>query len=109
GSRGDFPSSLFFSGSGGSLRGELLEEAARGGTPLSLVFAPASSRAVRLVGRGGQAEERDLADLHAGVDRDRGVGHVRQLAGQKTVPSRVDVPGRRVDQQPQSAERGLPL
>src|SRR6266536_2970441 len=55
-------------GLGLGLAEELFEEPAGGGTPLALVLAPPVLRPVRAVGRRGQPEERDLADLHARVD-----------------------------------------
>ncbi len=57
------------------------------------------------VGGGRHLEERDLADLHPRVDRDRQVGDVRQLERQVPVPSRVDEPGGGVDEQAEAAER----
>ena len=60
-------------------------------------FSPAEPYG--LVRRGGHLEEADLADLHARVNGDGQVGHVGELQGEVAVPSGVDEPGRRVDQQ----------
>ena len=51
-------------------------------------FDPSGAGAVGHVGRRGHAQEADLPDLHAGVERDRQVGHVRQLEGDVPVPTR---------------------
>src|SRR5919197_5500918 len=81
------------------LPGELLEEPAGGRPPLALVLASPVARAVRVLGGRGQPEERDLADLHARIDGNGKVRHVRQLQGQVAVPPGVDVAGGRMDQQ----------
>src|SRR6266536_3241446 len=113
GSRSDRPAAAPCEGRSGraglGLAEELLEEPAGGGTALALVLAPPVLRPVRAVGRRGQPEERDLADLHAGVDRDRKVGDVGELEGEVAVPPGVDVAGRGVDEQAEPAERRLAL
>src|SRR5439155_3858136 len=70
---------------------EFLEEPTGRGAPLPLVLAPPRRGAVRTLCRCGEPEERDLPDLHAGVDGDREVGHVRELEGQISVPAGIDV------------------
>ena len=86
---------------------EVFEEPTRRGPSLALVLAARAP--VRGLGLRGQAEERDLSDLHPRVEGDRQVRDVRELERQVAVPPRVHVPGRRVDQQAEPAERGLPL
>src|SRR4051812_48447415 len=90
-------------------RAEVLEVPAGRRAPLALVLRADRLAAVRAVGRGGHAQEADLADLHAGVERDRQVGDVAQLEREVPVPTRVDEAGRAVDQQPESAEARLAL
>src|SRR5438067_10684233 len=79
---------------------EVLEVPARCGAALALVLAADAGRTVGRVGRRGHSQEADLADLHARVQRDGQVGHVRQLESEVAVPPGVDESGRRVDQQP---------
>ncbi len=50
-------------------------------------------------------EEADLPDPHPVVERDRQVGDVGQLERQRALPARVHVAGRRVDEQPEAAQR----
>src|SRR5579875_343839 len=57
-------------------RSEILEVPARCRTPLSLVLRPRLPGAVGMLGRGGHAEETDLADLHPQVQGDGKVGNV---------------------------------
>ena len=54
-------------------------------------------------------QEADLADLHARVDGDGQVGHVRELEGEVAVPAGVHEPGRGVDEQAQAPQGGLAL
>jgi hypothetical protein len=54
-------------------------------------------------------EERDLADLHARVERDGQRRDVRELEGQVTGEPGVDEARRRVDQQAEPTERALAL
>ena len=51
-------------------------------------FDPSVALAVGHVGGRGHPQEADLPDLHARVERDRQVGHVRQLQGDVPVPTR---------------------
>src|SRR4051812_30311461 len=60
---------------------EILVVAAWRGSALALVLRSNFGRAVRSVGRGGHAQEADLPDLHARIERDGQVGHIRQLQG----------------------------
>ena len=83
--------------------------AARRRALLALVLR---AEAVAAVGRGrrlGQLDERELADLHAVVDRDRQVGDVRELERHVAVPARVDEAGGRVDQEPEPPQTRLSL
>src|SRR5690348_15086291 len=86
---------------------EVLVVAARRRPALTLVLRPGRAAPVRVLGGRGHLQERDLADLHLGVDRDRKVRDVRQLEREVAVPSRVDEPGRRVDEQAQPPQRAL--
>ena len=88
---------------------EVSPVAARRRTALALVLRAEPGRAVRVVRRLRHLDERQLADLHPGVDRDRQVGDVRQLERDVPVPAGVDEPCRRVDQQAEPSERALPL
>ena len=74
---------------------------------MSLVLRSHAGRPIWCVSRRRHPQEADLADLHAGVERDREVGHVRQLEGEVAVPSGVDEAGGRVDEQPEPPERRL--
>ena len=61
---------------------EVEVEAARRGLGLALVLAARLVRAVGPLDRPVHPHERDLPDRHAVVDRDREVGHVRELERQ---------------------------
>ena len=76
---------------------------------MALVLRAELAGAVRLLGGLGHLDERDLADLHRVVDRDREVGDVRELQRHVPVPTGVDESGGRVDQEPEPAERRLPV
>ena len=71
-------------------------------------FEPSSPAAVRRLGGLGQLDERELADLHPVVDRDREVGDVRELERHVPVPAGVDEAGGGVDEQAEPAEELLP-
>src|SRR5947209_5863046 len=58
---------------------EVLEIAARRRTALALVLRSDAGAAIGRVGRRRHAQEADLADLHARIERDRQVGDVGQL------------------------------
>ena len=74
-----------------------------------MVLRTARTGAVGLVGGRRHRHETHLSDLHAGINSDRQVGDVRQLEGDVAVESRVDEPGRGMDQEPEAAERALAL
>ena len=59
----------------------------------------------RVLGRGGHAQERDLPDLHARVERDRQVRDVRQLEREVPIPTGVDESRGAVDEQTEAAKR----
>src|SRR5690242_18815334 len=71
---------------------EVLERAARCWTALSLVARAVALAAVRVLGRAAEAEETELADLHARPERDRQGRDVRQLQGHVAVEAGVDEP-----------------
>ena len=83
---------------------EVLPVTARGRASLALVLRPERCRAVRAGGRLAQLHERDLADLHLVVDRDREIRDIRQLEGHVAVPAGVDETGGRVDQEAEPPE-----
>src|SRR5579884_2080047 len=83
--------------------------ATRRRTALALVLRARLLRPVRTVGGRRHAQERDLPDLHARVDRDREVGDVRQLEGQVPVPACVDESCGAVDEEAETAEARLAL
>src|SRR6478735_9781122 len=83
--------------------------AARRGAALALVLRALLRAPVRVLGRGRHLEERDLTDLHPGIERDRQVGHVAELEREVTVPARVDEARGRVDEQAEPAEARLPF
>ena len=62
-----------------------------------------------MIGRLGHLDEGQLPDLHLRIDRDRQVGHVRQLERDVPVPTGVDEAGRRVDQEAEPAQGALPF
>src|SRR5205814_5786013 len=88
---------------------EVLPVAAGGGALLALVLRAEALGAVRRLRRLGQLDERELADLHPVVDRDREVRDVGELERDVPVPARVDEPGRGVNEQPEPAETRLSL
>ena len=88
---------------------EVAVERGRRRLRLALVLRSELLRAVRPIDRARHLEERDLADLHPEIERDRQVRDVRQLERQVALPARVDVARGRVDQQPESAQRALAL
>ena len=57
-----------------------------------------------MLGRAGQAEQAELADLHSGPQGDRQVGDVRQLQRDVAGKARVDEAGGRVRQQAEAAQ-----
>src|SRR5205809_1014559 len=83
---------------------EVLPVPARGRALLALVLRAELVRAVWPLGRLGQLHERELADLHPVIDRDREVGDVRELERHVPVPARVDEACGRMDQQAQPAQ-----
>src|SRR4051794_7404917 len=80
-----------------------------GGLRLSLVFRAGGSRPIGLLDLGVHAHERDLADRHAVIDRDRQVGDVRELQGEVALKAGIHEPRGAVDQQPEAAEARLAL
>ena len=82
-------------------------EGGRGRLGLALVLGTELWRTVRALDRARHLEEADLADAHPEIQRDRQVGHVRQLERQVALPARVDIASCGVDQQAEPAERRL--
>src|SRR5687767_5765479 len=80
---------------------EVLPVATRRGAALALVLRADPLRAVRPLRRLRQLDEGELADLHAGVDRDREIRDVRELERHVPVPPGVDEARGRMDQQPE--------
>ena len=60
-------------------------------SPLILVFAIQTRRAIRLLGRAGELRHRKLADPHAGPQQDGQVSVIRQLQRQAAAKPRVDI------------------
>src|SRR4051812_48355519 len=83
--------------------------AARRGPSLTLVLRARAIAAVGNFGGRGHLQERDLPDLHLGIQRDREVRHVRQLQREVTVEAAVDEAGRGVDEQAEPPEAALAL
>src|SRR5919201_956197 len=77
--------------------------------PLALVLRAELVRAVRLFGRLRELHERELADLHPVVDRDREVGDVRELQRHVAVPAGIDEAGGRVDQETEAPQTAFSL
>src|ERR671934_1645188 len=88
---------------------EVLPVAARSWAPLPLVLGADAFRSVRSLGGLRQLDERELPDLHAGVDRDREICDIRELERHVPVPARVDETSGRVDEEAETAERALSL
>lgn len=88
---------------------EVLVRTRRRGPPLTLVFRPYSGTPVGMLRRTGQFQDAQLADFHAGPQRDREVGDVGQL--QRDVPTEagIDEPGSGMGEQAQPAQRRLAL
>src|SRR3954451_7607245 len=76
---------------------------------LALVLGLRRRGAVWLLRGAAHAQERDLTDLHPGIDRDREGGHIRQLERQVAVPSRIDEAGGAVNEQAEPARGALAL
>src|SRR5699024_6124389 len=91
----------------GVLALEVEVEAAWSGLDLALVLIPA--RAVRILHGAVHAHEGDLPDRHAVVDRDREVGHVRELEREVAGEAAVHEAGRGVDQETEASKRALAL
>ena len=94
---------------GGARRGvlavrEVAVEGRRRGLGLALVLRTELRAAVRPLDRARHPEEADLPDLHAVVQGDRQVRHVRQLERQVALPAGVDVARGRVDEQAEAAQ-----
>src|SRR5215213_10627751 len=88
---------------------EIEVEAARRGLRLALVLARVLVRAVRVLDRLVHPHERDLADRHAVVDRDREVRHVRQLEREVPGEPAIDEPGCGMDEESEPSQRALAL
>ena len=86
---------------------EVLPVAAGCRPALPLVLRAERRAAVGPRRRLAELHERDLADLHLVVDRDREVRDVRQLERDMAVPAGIDEAGGRVDQQAETPERAL--
>src|SRR6266545_1118666 len=82
---------------------------AGGRVALPAVLAADPRVAIADLDRARQALEADLADLHAVVQGDRQVSHVRQLQRQVAFPAGIDVARRGVDEQAQAPKRALPF
>src|SRR5579862_4868686 len=76
-----------------SLGSEVLVVAAGRWPALALVLRSGRAAAVGMLGCRSHLEERDLPDLHLGVDRNREVGHVRQLEREVSVPTCINEAG----------------
>src|SRR3954470_19407175 len=83
---------------------EVLVIAARRRALLALVLRADLARAVGRLRRLGHLHERDLPDLHAGVDRYRQVRDVRELERHVAVPAWIDEARGRVDQEAEPAK-----
>src|SRR3954451_24763638 len=73
--------------------GEVAEGPRRRRAALVLVAGAVDRGAVGVLGRRGEPEQAQLADLHAGPERDRQVRHVRQLQRDVSGEAGVDEPG----------------
>src|SRR5690606_8894939 len=88
---------------------EVVVRAAGGRSALALIVRAVLLGAVRVVSRGGEPEERELTDLHAGPEHDRQGGDVGELESDVAAETGVDEAGRRVGEQPEPAKAGLAL
>ena len=86
---------------------EVFPVAAGAGADLALVLGADGGGAVGVVRRCSHTDERDLADLHARVERDREAGHVGEFERELSVPAGIDEAGGGVNEQTKTAERGL--
>ena len=89
--------------------GEVQVGTRRGGAALALVARTLGARTVGGLGGGRHLEKAQLADLHAGVQRNRHGGGVRELQGDVAGETRVDETRGGVRQQTQATQRGLSL
>lgn len=88
---------------------EVLVHLACGRIYLALVLRSATRISVGNLAWMIEKLERDLTDRHAGPETDRQRCGVGKLQGDRAVEARVDEASRRMDHEPESAERGLPL
>ena len=86
---------------------EVLERPRGRRAALSLVARALRPRAVRRLGRTGEPEEAELADLHARPQLDRQGGHVGQLERHVAGEAGVDEARGRVGEQPEPAEAAV--
>src|SRR3954447_18006638 len=75
---------------------EPLEGLAGRRASLALIARAVDRRAVRVLRRGAEPEEAQLADLHPRPELDRQRGDVAQLESDVPAEPRIDEPGRRV-------------
>ena len=83
--------------------------ARRGGPTLALVPRPVLRRPVRMLCGRAELEEAQLTDLHAWPELHRQRRHVGQLERDVAREAGIDEARRRVREQPEPAERRLPL
>ena len=76
-------------------------------TDLALVLRANCRRAVGVICRSCHTNEGDLTDFHPGIQRDRKTGNVGKFERELPVPSSVDKPRCRMDEQSKTAERRL--
>src|ERR1700712_3896403 len=88
----------------GSVANEILVGLRRGRPALALVLRANFRAAVGVLGRTGQTQQAELADLHSRPQRDREVGDVGPLERDVSAEPRIDEAGRRVGQQAQTTE-----
>src|ERR671937_1900775 len=88
----------------GHLLLEIEVQAAGRGYLLAAVLA-AARRAVRRLSRRRHQRKRDLADPHAGIQRNRQISQIADLQGEMTFETRVDESGGTVDHDAESAQR----
>jgi len=86
---------------------EVFPVAAGAGADLALVLGADLGGAVGVVRRCGHADEGDLTDLHARVERDREAGHVGEFERELSVPAGINETGSGVNEQAKAAEGGL--
>src|SRR5207245_5811587 len=76
---------------------------------LALIRRAELRRAIGPLGGRGERKERELADTHPRIERDRDGVHVRELKRDVTVPRRIDESRGAVDEEAEAPERALAL